>query len=177
MILEQQSQIPAFLPLIFTLGSWSHNICPLPFTSCHLCTCKVCSCYVKQLRRWIYKKIHYMTLRSQKNVAHYPPHHVTYSAMHLCRFKADMSKGLWEYAFIRRYIIWPWPWGQEETKYVTQYPLYHVIHALAKFEDTTSNSLGGDAFILYLTLTLGSMSHKLLASTFHIMWLMKMWSL
>ena len=27
-----------------------------------------------------------------------------------------MSSGLWGDAFSRKYIIWPWPWGQYQTK-------------------------------------------------------------
>ena len=44
------SQIPAFLPLTFTLGQGHTNCCPVPSTSCHLCTCKVWSCNVWRLR-------------------------------------------------------------------------------------------------------------------------------
>ena len=44
------SQIPTFLPFTFTLGSRSQKCCSVPSTSCHLCTCKVWSCYVQWLR-------------------------------------------------------------------------------------------------------------------------------
>ena len=57
------SQIPAFLPVTFTLGSRSHRFCPLPSTSCHLCTCKGWSYYFQLLRRrCIYKKIYDLNL-------------------------------------------------------------------------------------------------------------------
>ena len=42
------SQIPVFLPLIFTLESRSHKMLPVNCTSCHLFTCKVWSCYVQR---------------------------------------------------------------------------------------------------------------------------------
>ena len=46
-----------------------------------------------------------------------------------------------------------------------QYLPYHVTYAPLKFEVATSTSLGGNAFkkkIYYMTLTLGSRSHKML---------------
>ena len=36
--------------------------------------------------------------------------------------------------------------GLRVTQNVAQYPLHHLIYTHAKFEVTTSNSLGGDAF-------------------------------
>ena len=82
-------------------------------------------------------------------------------------------------AFTRKYSIWPWrwPWDQGHTN-VAQYPLHHVTCALEELDVVTSNSLGGDAFtrkciIWPLTLTLGSMSYELLASTPCGLWICK----
>ena len=71
--------------------------------------------------------------------------------------------------------------GIKVTQNVTQYPLHHVTYAPAKFEAATCTSDGlGDVFtrkIHYLTLTMGSRSHKMLPSTLCIMWLMHLQSL
>ena len=65
---------------------------------------------------------------------------------------------------------------------VAQYPLHHVTYAPAKFEVATCDGFGEDAFtrkciIWPLTLTLVSMSHKMLPSTRYIMRPMHLWSL
>ena len=58
-------------------------------------TCKVWSCYVQQSwRRWIYKKIHYLTFNFEvkvtKNDAQYPLQHVTYAP---AKFEAATPNG------------------------------------------------------------------------------------
>ena len=77
-----------------------------PSTSCDICTCKVCSCYVHQFRsKRIYKKIQYLTFhlvdKVIQDVAQYPLHHVTYVP---AKFKVAMSISLGD-AFTRKYII------------------------------------------------------------------------
>ena len=69
------------------LGGQGHKkCCPVPSTSCDLCTYRVLSYYVKRFRRSIYKKIQYLTfdldlwVKGTQNLAQYPLHHVTYSA-------------------------------------------------------------------------------------------------
>ena len=58
------------------------------------------------MRRYIYKKIHYvifdLDLGVTQNLAQYPLHHVTYSAT---KFEAATSKGLGGDAFIRKFNI------------------------------------------------------------------------
>ena len=70
------------------LGGQGHKICcPVPSTSCDLCTYRVfLSYYVKWFRRRsIYKKVQYLTfdldlgVKVTQNVAQYPQHHVTYA--------------------------------------------------------------------------------------------------
>ena len=56
---------------------------------------------------------------------------------------------------------------------VVQCPLHHVTYAPTDFEVTTSKALE----IQYLTLTLGSRSHKMLPSTLYIMWTIQLKSL
>ena len=47
-------------------GQGHMKCCPVPSTSCDLCTSKVWCCYIQWLRRkCIYKKIHYLTLTSR----------------------------------------------------------------------------------------------------------------
>ena len=70
------------------LGGQGHmKCCPVPSTSCNLCTYRVWSYHTKRFRtRGIYKKIQYLTFNLDlgvkviQNVAQYPLHHVTYSA-------------------------------------------------------------------------------------------------
>ena len=90
-------------------GQGYTKCCPLPSTSCDLCTYRVWSYYLKWLRRrCFYKRIHYLTfdlrVKVTQNVNQYPLHHVTYSAT---KFEVATSKGLGGDAFTRKYIIWP----------------------------------------------------------------------
>ena len=61
-----------------------------------------------RFRRFIYKKIQYLTfylvlgVKVTRNVALYPLHHVTYSAT---KFEVDMSNRLGGDTFTRKYII------------------------------------------------------------------------
>ena len=49
-------------------GQGHMKCCPVPSTSCDLCTSKVWCCYIQWLRRkCIYKKIHYLTLGSRSH--------------------------------------------------------------------------------------------------------------
>ena len=101
---------------------WSHmKRCPVPSTLCDLCTCKVWSCYIQRFRRrYIYKKIHYLTfghdlgVEVSWNIAQYPLHYVTYAT---AKFEVAMSNSLWGDAFSRKYIIWSCPWSQGHTKH------------------------------------------------------------
>ena len=84
--------------------------CPVPSTSCDLCTYRVWSYYVKSFRRkCIYKKIQYLTfdldlvVKVTQNVAQYPLHHVTYPAT---KFEVARSNRLGGDTFTRKYIIW-----------------------------------------------------------------------
>ena len=86
----------------------------------YLFSYKVWSCYVKRfMRRCIYKKIQYLTfdldpgVKVTRNVSQYPLHHVTYSAT---KFEVAKSNRLGGETFTRKYILWPWSWGQCHTK-------------------------------------------------------------
>ena len=86
--------------------------CPIPLTSCDLCTSNVWCRFIPRLRRiCIYKKIYYLTLTW--NVAQCPLHHVTYAPT---EFEVTTSKGLGGDAFTRTIIIWPWSQGQSHRK-------------------------------------------------------------
>ena len=71
-------------------------------------------------RRYIYKKIHYLTfghdlgVEMSWNIAQYPLHYVTYAT---AKFEVAMSNSLWGDAFSRKYIIWSCPWSQGHTKH------------------------------------------------------------
>ena len=90
-------------------GQGHTKCCPVPSTSCDLCTYRVWSYYVKSFRRSIYKKIQYLTfdldlgVKVTQNVAQYPLHHVTYPAT---KFEVARSNGLGGDTFTRKYIIW-----------------------------------------------------------------------
>ena len=89
-------------------GQGQTKCCPVPSTSCDLCTYRVWSYYVKRLRRCIFKKIQYLTfdlgIKVHRNGVQYPLHHVTYSAT---KFEVVMSNSLGGYTFTKKYIIWP----------------------------------------------------------------------
>ena len=102
---------------LFDLWPWGQSqmkCCPVPSTSCDLCTCKVWSCYIQWFRRrCICKEIHYLTfdldIKVKWNDAQYllgSLHHVTYAP---AKFEVATSIGLGGDAFTRKYIIWPWP--------------------------------------------------------------------
>ena len=91
-------------------GQGHTKCCPVPSTSCDLCTYRVWSYYVKSFRRRsIYKKIQYLTfdldlgVKVTQNVAQYPLHHVTYPAT---KFAVARSNLLGGDTFTRKYIIW-----------------------------------------------------------------------
>ena len=87
----------------------------------------------------------------------------------VAKFAVAMSNNLGGIAFIRKYIIWSWPWRQVHMEHCLVLSTV-CDYAPTKFEVATSNVLGGDAFtrkyiIWPLTLTLGPRSHKTLPST------------
>ena len=91
-------------------GQGHIKCCPVPSTSCDLCTYRVWSyCIKKFRRRSSYKKIQYLTFdldlgeKVLQNVAQYPLHHVTYSAT---KFEVATSNHLGGDTFTRKYIIW-----------------------------------------------------------------------
>ena len=167
-------------------GQGHTKSCPVPSTSCDLCTYRVWSYYVKSFRRRsIYKKIQYLTfdidlgVKVRQNVAQYPLHHVTYPAT---KFEVARSNRLGGDTFTRKNIIWsltltlgsrwPWPWGQGHTKSCpvtfTSCDLfsYKVWSCYVKrFRRRCIYKK-----IQYWPLTLGSRSHKMLPSTLYIMW-------
>ena len=148
-------------PLTLTLGQGHTKCCPVLFPSCDLFSYKVWSCYVKRFRRRrIYKKIQYLTfdldlgVKVTRNVAHYPLHHVPYSAT---KFEVAMSKGLGGDAFTRKFNIWPLTLtpnldlGVKVTRNDTQYPLHHVTYSPTKFEVATFYGLGENTFTRNVT--------------------------
>ena len=166
-------------------GQGHTKCCPVPSASCDLWTSKVWCCYIPWLkRRYIYKKIHDLTLTPR------PRSHecclVPSTSCDLCTSK------VW-YCYIprlRRGCIYKkihnltrdlWV---KVTRNVAQCSLHHVPYAPTEVEVTTSKGLEGDVFtikfnIWLLTLTLGSRSHKMLPSTLYIMWpvqLQNFWS-
>ena len=162
--------------------------CPVPSTSCDLCTCKHWSCYVHWFRRrFIYKKIHYLTLGYLTLTPRSRSHEVLPSTlniiwpMHRQNLKLLLPKHYEEMRF-QENTLFDLDLGVKVTQNVTQYPWHHVTYAQAKFEVATSKSLWGDAFtkkyiIWHLTLTLGSRSHEMSSSTLYIMWSMHLQSL
>ena len=56
--------------------------CPVPSTSCDLCTCKVWRCNVQQFRRCIFKKIHYLTFDQRSNNVKSRSHETLHSTLY-----------------------------------------------------------------------------------------------
>ena len=91
-------------------GQGHTKCCPVPSTSCDLCTYRVWSYYIKSFRRRrIYKKIQCVIfdldigVKVTQDVAQYPLHHVTYPAT---KFEVARSNRLGGDTFTRKYIIW-----------------------------------------------------------------------
>ena len=98
-------------------GQGHTKCCPVPSTSCDLFSYKVWSCYVKRLRRCIYKKIQYLTLGSRSHKM-LPSTLYTMWPIQLQSLKL-LCYRLGGDTFTRKYNIWPWPWvtwGQGHTK-------------------------------------------------------------
>ena len=135
---------------LFDLDLWvSHwKCCPVPSTSCDLCTYRVWSCYVKALGGEAFtRKLNiWPRVKVSRNVVQYPLHHVTNTAT---KFEAGMTKGLGGETFTRKYIIWSLTLTSYEmlpsTLYI-MYPLHHVPYLAPKFEVATSKGFRGDAF-------------------------------
>ena len=174
--------------MTWTLGQGNKKHCPVPSTSCDLCTYRVWSYYVKSFRRrTIYKIIQYLTfdfdlgVKVRQNVAQYPLHRVTYPA---AKFEVAMSNHLGD-TFTRKYIIWSLTLtlGSRSPKMLpsTLYIMW-PIHLQSLKLLYQKKGLGWDAFtrkfiIWPLTLTLGSRSHEMLPSTLYIMWPIQLQSL
>ena len=75
-------------PMHLQERSWGHTkCCPLPSTSCDLCTGKISCCYILWLgRRCIYMKIHYFTLTLGKCQTKCCPVPLTYSDLNTSKF-------------------------------------------------------------------------------------------
>ena len=97
--------------------------------------CKVWSCYVQLLRgRYICKKVHYFTfdlyLRSRKNTKRCLVSSTTYDLC-TCKVWSCYVQQFRRKCIYKKYLIWPWPWGQGHIKHC---PLHHVTYVTAKFE-------------------------------------------
>ena len=148
--------------------------CPVPSTSCDLCSYRVWSYYVKSFRRRsIHKKFNIwpLTLGSRS-------HKMLPSTLYIMwplQLQGLKLLGLTSYEEIhlQENSIFDLDLGVKVTQNVAQYPLHHVTFSATKFEVATSKGLGGDAFTRNFNiwpLTLGSRSHKMLPSSLYIMW-------
>ena len=109
-----------YINLPWPSGQGHTKCCPVPSTTCDLCTYRVWSYYVKSFRRRsIYKKIQYLTfdldlgVKVTQNVAQYPLHHVTYPAT---KFEVARSNRLGGDTFTWKYIIWSLTLGSRSHK-------------------------------------------------------------
>ena len=123
-------------------GQGHTTCCPVPSTSCDLCTCQVWSCYVQWFRRrYICKKIHYLTLTLGSRSHEVLPSTLDIMwPMHMQNLKLLLPKVCEEMRLQENTLFDPWHWGQGHTN-VTQCPLHHVIYTSTKFEVATSNGL------------------------------------
>ena len=151
---------------LFYLWPWGQGYtkcCPVPTSSCDLCTCKVWSCYIQRFRqRSIYKKIQYLTLTlASRSLEILPSTLYTMWAMHLRNLKLlSLMVSLGGAAFIRKNNMRCFPVLSISSCYLQQ---------------LRRNALTGKCIIR--PLTLGSRSHKMLPSTLYVMWPIELQSL
>ena len=165
------------------MGQGHTKCCLVPSKSYDLCSCKVWSCYVQQFRRRSAFTRKYIIWPWPSGHTKCCP--VPSTSCDLCTYR------VWSYyveSFRSRsiykkiqYLTFDLDLAVKVTQNVAQYPLHHVTYQATKFEVARSNRLG-DTFtrkyiIWPLTLTLRSRSHKMLPSTLHIMWPIKLQSL
>ena len=111
--------------MTLTLSQGHTKCCQVPSTSCDLCTSKLWSCYVQWFRRrFIYKKIHYLTLGYLTLTPRSRSHEVLPSTLNIMwpmrrqNLKLLLPKHYEERRFQKNTLFdhWPWPWGQGHTK-------------------------------------------------------------
>ena len=115
-------------------GGQGHTICcPVPSTSCDLCTSKVWCCYIPWFRRrCIYKKIHYLTLVSWSHKIlpsiidiMWPMHQQSLMLLH---------PTVKEKKHLQENTLFDLDLGVKVTWNVVQCPLHHVTYAPTEFE-------------------------------------------
>ena len=118
-----------------------HTICcPIPSTSCDLCTCKVCSCYILQFRRrCIYKKIHYLTLTlGLRSYEVLPSTLYIMWPIHLQSLKV-LCPRVKEEMHLQENTLFDLDLWVKVPGNVAQYPLHPATYVPVKFEVNTSN--------------------------------------
>ena len=118
-------------------GQSHAKCCPVPSTSCHLCTCKVEVAASNGLRDAFTRK--YIT----QNITRYPLYHMTYAP---AKFEAATSNSLGGDAFLQEKTLFVIHLEVKVTQNVFLYPPHHVTYAPVKFVVAMSNSFGGYAF-------------------------------
>ena len=108
-------------------------------------------------------------VKVKQNIVQYPAKHMTYAP---AKFEVATSNNLGEDGLTRKYIIWPWPWGQGHTKC---YPVASTSYDLCTCEHWSCYVQWFRRRCIYkkmhyLTLTLRSRSHEVVPSTLYIMW-------
>ena len=168
---------------IWPWGQGHTKCCPVPSTSCDLCTWELWSSYVQRFRRrCIYKRIHYLTLTSRSR-----SHEVLPSTLDIMwpmqrqNLKLLLPKVNEEMRLQENTLfdLWPWTWGQGHTKHLPV-PSTSCDLCTGKIWSCYFQNLWEDAFtrkFIIWPLTLGSRSHKMSPSTLYIMWSMHLQSL
>ena len=121
----------------FNLDPMARSHKALPSTLLVLCTCKVWSFCGQWLRRWITKKIHYLTLTPRsRGQGHTKCCPVPSTSCDLCTSKVWYCYILW----LRRRCIYMkiHYLTFKVTQNVAQYHRHHVTYAPAKFDMATS---------------------------------------
>ena len=128
-------------------GQGHTQFCPVPSTSCDLCTSKVWCCYMPWLRRrCIYKKIHNLTLtlgsRSHKMLPStlditWPMYQQSLILLH---------PTVKEKMHLQENTLFALDLQVKVTRNVAKCPLHHVTYAPTDFEVTASKALGEKAF-------------------------------
>ena len=103
------------------LGQGHTKCCPVPSTSCDLCTWELLSCYVQWFRRrCIYKIIHYLTLTPRSRSHEMLPSTLNIMwPMHRQNLKLLLPTVCEEMRLQENTLfdLWPWNWGQGHTKH------------------------------------------------------------
>ena len=169
-MVKEKKHLPQYTIWPWPMGQGHAKYCSVSLKAYDLCTCKIWNRYVQQFRRrCIYKKVHNLNFGLDFG-----------SRPHKCCSVSSTSCGLFTCKVLGGYVkrfrmrciykkiqYLTLTVGVKVTLNVARYFLHRVAYSPARFEVSTSDSSGGDAFTRrYIIWWL----YKMLSSTLYIMW-------